>query len=95
MLDKKNLRKADVYSGAVIFLFGLWIVIATLKMPMKDSWGGVQNVWFVSPATFPLFVGAIIMILGLLLCPTALKTIGMKDFGETLSWILARRCFRF
>ena len=33
-------------------------------MPMKDTWGGVQNVWFVSPALFPLFVGAMIMLLG-------------------------------
>jgi hypothetical protein len=55
MLEKENLRKADVYSGAVISLFGLWIVLQAIKMPMKDSWGGVQNVWYVSPAIFPLF----------------------------------------
>lgn len=95
MLDKKNLRKADVYSGAIFFLFGLWVVTRSLKMPMKDSWGGVQNVWYVSPAIFPLFVGAIIMILGLLLCRTALKTIGMKTFGETLSWLTGKELFSF
>ena len=78
MLEKEKLRKADVYSGIVIFLFGAWIVWQASKMPMKDSWGGVQNVWFVSPALFPLFVGGMIMLLGLLLFRTALKTIGMK-----------------
>ena len=54
MLEKENLRKADVYSGAIICLFGLWIILQALKMPMKDSWGGVQNVWYVSPGIFPL-----------------------------------------
>jgi hypothetical protein len=43
-----------------------------LKMPMKDSWGGVQNVWFVSPALFPLFVGVMIVLLGALLIRTAM-----------------------
>ena len=69
MLKQENLRKADVYSGAAIFLFGLWVVLQALKMPMKDSWGGVQNVWYVSPAIFPLFVGCMIMLLGGLAVP--------------------------
>jgi putative tricarboxylic transport membrane protein len=95
MLEKEKLRKADVYSGIVIFLFGTWIVWQASKMPMKDSWGGVQNVWFVSPALFPLFVGAIIMLLGLLLIRTALKTIGIKAFGNTLQWLFSKNLLEF
>ena len=95
MLEKEKLRKADVYSGIVIFLFGAWIVWQASKMPMKDSWGGVQNVWFVSPALFPLFVGAMIMLLGLLLVRTALKTIGMKAFGDTLQWLFSQNLLQF
>ncbi len=86
MMDKDKMRKADVYSCAAICLFGLWIILQALKMPMKDSWGGVQNVWYVSPAIFPLIVGAIIMILGALLCRTALKMVGFKAFGKTVRW---------
>jgi len=56
MLEKEQLRKADIFSGLAIFLFGLFIVLMASEMPMKDSWGGVQNVWYVSPALFPLFV---------------------------------------
>ena len=82
MLEKDKLRKTDIYSGAAICLFGLWIILQALKMPMKDSWGGVQNVWYVSPAIFPLFVGCMIMLLGALLCRTALKMVGFKAFGE-------------
>ena len=95
MLKQENLRKADVYSGAAIFLFGLWVVLQALKMPMKDSWGGVQNVWYVSPAIFPLFVGCMIMLLGGLLCRTALKTIGIKAFVETARWLSSKALLQF
>ena len=86
MLEKDKLRKADIFSGLAIFVFGLWIVFQATKMPMKDSWGGVQNVWFVSPALFPLFVGAMIALLGALLVRTALKTVGFKGFASVFQW---------
>ena len=95
MIAKEKLRKADAFSGIVIFLFGAWIVWQATKMPMKDSWGGVQNVWFVSPALFPLFVGAMIMLLGLLLVRTALKTIGVKAFNDTLQWLFSKNLLQF
>jgi len=73
MMDKDKLRKADLFSGSIIFLLGLYIVAESLQMPMKDSWGGVQNVWYVSPAIFPLFVGAMITLLGGFLVKVAFK----------------------
>ena len=91
MLEKEKLRKTDVFSGGIIFLFGLWVVSQALKMPMKDSWGGVQNVWFVSPALFPLFVGAMIAILGLLLIRTAVRSIGGSELRRTLGWLASRQ----
>jgi hypothetical protein len=95
MMEKDKLRKADIYSGAIIFLFGLWMVGQALKMPMKDSWGGVQNVWFVSPAIFPLFIGAVIMILGGLLARTAFKMVGKTGFNETVRWLSSNQLIRF
>jgi hypothetical protein len=95
MIEKEKLRKTDVYSGIAIFLFGAWIVWQATKMPMKDSWGGVQNVWFVSPALFPLFIGTIIMLLGLLLFRTALKAIGTKAFGSSLQWLFSKDLLQF
>jgi hypothetical protein len=95
MIEKDKLRKADVYSGAITFLFGLWIVLQASKMPMKDSWGGVQNVWYVSPALFPLFVGSMIMLLGALLTRMALKRVGFKEFKNTVRWLLSKALFQF
>ena len=95
MMDKEKLRKTDIFSGAVICVFGLWIMSQALQMPMKDSWGGVQNVWYVSPAIFPLFVRFVIMILGALLCRTALKLVGLKAFQQTVRWLLSRELLNF
>ena len=79
MLEKDTLRKADIFSGALIFLFGLFVVYQALQMPMKDTYGGVQNVWYVSPAIFPLFIGAIISLLGIALTIIALKSVGWQQ----------------
>ncbi|CAB5079500.1 hypothetical protein D3OALGA1CA_456 [Olavius algarvensis associated proteobacterium Delta 3] len=95
MLEKDKLRKADIFSGGIMALFGLWIISQGLKMPMKDSWGGVQNVWFVSPALFPLFVGAMITLLGVLLMRTALKTVGFNGFKRALGWLASPDLIRF
>jgi hypothetical protein len=65
------------------------------EMPMKDSWGGVQNVWYVSPALFPLFVGGVIMLLGALLVRTALKMAGIKALAETIRWLGSRNLLQF
>jgi hypothetical protein len=95
MMEKDKLRKADIFSGFLIFLFGLWVISQGLKMPMKDSWGGVQNVWFVSPALFPLFVGAMIALLGALLVRTALKEVGRAEFKRAMQWLTGIEVVRF
>ena len=87
MMEKDKLRKADIFSGSVILVFGLWIIGQSLKMPMKDSWGGVQNVWFVSPAIFPLLVGAVITVLGGALVRTALRQVGWNGLVQVLRWL--------
>ena len=95
MMENDKLRKADIFSGTVIMFFGLWIVSQAMKMPMKGSWGGVQNVWYVSPALFPLFVGAMIALLGALLLRKAVKTVGPKGLKEALRWLAGRHLVRY
>ncbi|MFO7461502.1 MAG: hypothetical protein R6X07_12865, partial [Desulfatiglandales bacterium] len=95
MLDKEKLRKADIFSGAVVFLLGLWIVGQAFKMPMKDSFGGVMNVWYVSPALLPLFIGGVLMLLGFMLSRTGLKTVGSGELKNTLQWLGSRRLLWF
>lgn len=95
MMEKDKLRKADIFSGGFIFFFGLWIISQGLKMPMKDSWGGVQNVWFVSPALFPLFVGAMISLLGGLLVRRALIEIGTAELRNVLHFLASPELLKY
>ena len=83
-MEKDNLRRADLLTSILIILFGVWVVWEATKMPMKDSWGGVQNVWFVSPALFPLFVGSAIIVLGLILLKVAVSSIGASKVPEAI-----------
>lgn len=78
-MDKGSLRKADLGTSLIIMAFGIWVLALAFDMPMKDSWGGVQNVWYVSPALFPLIVGGAITVLGLLLFRIALKSVGLAE----------------
>lgn len=95
MMDKDKLRKADIFSGSIIMLFGLWIISQALQMPMKGSYGGVQNVWYVSPALLPLFVGSMIALLGGLLIRIALKTVGLRGLTDTLHWLGSSELLHF
>lgn len=95
MIEKDKLRKADFFSGAIVLLVGLFIISQGLKMPMKDSWGGVQNVWFVSPALFPLFVGSMLGLLGLALMRIALKAIGMEGLREVFGYLVSDELLTF
>ncbi len=87
MMQTEELRKADIFSGAAILLLGLFIISQGMQMPMKDSYAGVQNVWYVSPALLPLFIGAILALLGLSLMRTAFKAVGLQGIKSTLNYL--------
>jgi hypothetical protein len=85
-MDKTELRKKDFITSFVLIAFGIWMLFYTLtEIPMKDSWGGVMNVWFVSPGLFPVCIGILIIIMGIVLCNRAIKDGGAKKFFEDLS----------
>ncbi len=95
MLDKDTLRKADVFSGGIISLFGFFVVYQSLQMPMKDTYGGVQNVWYVSPAIFPLFIGSIISLLGITLTGIALKSVGKEKLAGVIRYLTSSEMVSF
>ena len=89
MIEIDKLRKADVFSGTIIFLLGIFVVYQAFQMPMKDSYAGVQNVWYVSPALFPLFVGSMLALLGLLLMKTAISAVGKEGLKSVINYLLS------
>jgi hypothetical protein len=95
MMEKDKLRKADIFSGAAIVFLGLFIISQAVQMPMKDSWGGVQNVWFVSPALFPLLVGGMLAFLGFVLMAIAFKSTGKEGLQSVISFLTSSQLTHF
>ncbi len=83
MLEGKPLRRADFITGIILILFSLWMLIETFQMPMRDTYGGVENVWYVSPALLPLIIGIGLLILGVILLIHSIKLGGAHYFFET------------
>ena len=85
-MEDKNirLRGIDFYCGIAIMLFGAFVLYEGFGMPLKDSWGGVSNVWYVSPALSPIFVGAGMILLGALLCSIGLREAGSAEIRHVL-----------
>ena len=83
-MEEKKLRQYDFITSIGLLLFGLWELAEAFKMPMKDSYGGVQSVWYVSPALLPLFIGGGIIILGIVLLVHSIQTGGAALFISAL-----------
>jgi len=79
-MEKERLRRADFITSIILILFGLWLLYETFQMPMKDTYGGVENVWYVSPALMPLIISIGIILLGIVLFIQSLKTGGAQKF---------------
>ncbi len=82
MMEKKKLRSADVVTGVLLICFGIWELVETFKMPMKDSYGGVMNVWFVSPALFPMIIGGGVILLAINILIGGLRSGGLETLKE-------------
>jgi hypothetical protein len=67
MADKRDLRKKDIVAGVLLFLFGAGMFAVATTYPMTENYGGVRNVWYVSPALFPLIIATLLMAFALLL----------------------------
>lgn len=76
MMERDKLRKADVVASAVLIVLGLTVILYTTTMPQSGTHGGVENVWYVSPAVFPYLIGF------LLICSSTVVLIrALKDGG--------------
>jgi len=84
MMEKSKLRGADVVTAALLILFGLWMLSETFRMPMKDSFGGVMNVWYVSPALLPMIIGGGIILLAVNILIHGLRNDGGKVLTAAL-----------
>ncbi|MDA3810967.1 MAG: tripartite tricarboxylate transporter TctB family protein [Spirochaetaceae bacterium] len=83
-MEEKQLRKYDFVTAIGLILFSFWELTQALQMPMKKTYNGVQNDWYVSPALLPLIIGLGILLLGIILLVNAIKTGGAASFLESV-----------
>jgi hypothetical protein len=79
-MEDSKLRQYDFVTALVLIIFSIWELTEAKKMPMKESYGGVQNDWYVSPALLPLFIGLGILLLGTILLINSIKSGGAASF---------------
>lgn len=84
MMETKKLRQADFITSILLILFGTWVLFEAFQMPMKGTYGGVKNAWYVSPALLPLIIGGSVFLLGIVLLLTAIRSGGAADCLQTL-----------
>ena len=85
-MDRERLRRTDFWTGFGLAACAVAMLVVTSGFPMSGSYGGVHNVWYVSPALFPLIVGFGILGLSLLLVVNAARELGRDGLRQALSW---------
>ncbi|UOM35680.1 tripartite tricarboxylate transporter TctB family protein [Acuticoccus sp. I52.16.1] len=68
-----RLRKADVWTGIVLAAVAVAMIAQALTFPLEGTYAGVKNAWYVSPALFPLMIGALMLVLSIGLLVRALR----------------------
>lgn len=83
-MEEKKLRQYDFITAVGLILFSVWELLQAFKMPMKESYGGVQSEWYVSPALLPLVIGGGFILLGTVLLINSIKAGGAASFMEAV-----------
>lgn len=61
------LRRADMKTALVLMIVSTFAIIESLSFPLTGNYAGVQNVWYVSPALFPIIISSVLFLCGLVL----------------------------
>lgn len=76
--QRRRLREKDFWTSLILFGFSTAMLIGGLQMPMSESYGGVRNAWYVSPALLPLIVAGGLILLSAALLANAIRSGGAR-----------------
>jgi uncharacterized membrane protein YhaH (DUF805 family) len=92
MDDLLRMRRADFWTSLIFFGIAAGMIGSAMTMPLKESFAGVQNAWYVSPALLPLMIAAGLLILATTLLCNAIRTGGAAAALASLGrWAEASR----
>ena len=80
-----EMRKKDIITGIILIIVAVGMGVKALTYPLNESYAGVENAWYASPAFFPLIVSALILLLSMVLLGNAVKYIinNKDDSGKS------------
>ena len=67
-------RVADLWTSLILLVLAAAMIGGALQFPLRGTYAGVRNAWYVSPALFPLIVAGSLAILALVLLAGALRS---------------------
>ncbi|MEL0636443.1 tripartite tricarboxylate transporter TctB family protein [Marinomonas sp. TI.3.20] len=59
------LRRADMRTAVILMIVSTLAMVDSFSFPLTGSYAGVQNMWYVSPALFPIIVFSLLFLCGL------------------------------
>lgn len=90
MLQGTALRRADCISGLGLAVLGGMVLAQASRMPMGGTYGGVDNPWYASPAAFPLLIGTLLVITGLMIFAKGARSHALRGMVPALQGALRR-----
>ncbi len=79
-MNTERLRRADFKTGIILVAACLWLMGVTFAfMPFRETYGGVENAWYVSPWIFPAVVLTLLLVVSLVLTVNAALRGGHLD----------------
>lgn len=86
-------RKADFWTSLVIIAVAIAMLMKALTFPLRGTYAGVENVWYVSPALLPIIVAACLIALGTVLLYRAARAGGARAaLADARAFDIVRFC---
>lgn len=93
-MDKSTLRRADLVTSTILFVFSIWVFIMSIQYVVTTIERGKH--WFESSGLFPMIISFLLCLCSITLFGKAKKDGAKFDFltGEKIKGLAATRKFR-
>ena len=89
--DQEVSKKGELIAAALLFLFGAYVLVASIRMPTSMLSGGT---WYTAPGVFPAFMGVIMCILSVVQAAMTIHQAGglkaVRAEKSTGEWTMRR-----
>jgi len=77
--DLTRLRRADFWTSLLLLALGVSMLVTASGYPMVESFAGVQNAWYLSPALLPLLIAGALVVFALVLLANSVRSGGASS----------------